>query len=65
MYNKIPNRRANEKSSWTDLKIIDFEKGKTFIDDQIKGQKGMLYIIRLLDENNNASNYSKELELKF
>ena len=59
------NRRANEKSSWTDLKIIDFEKGKTFIDDQIKGQKGMLYIIRLLDENNNASNYSKELELKF
>lgn len=58
-------KRTDEKSLWKTYKIIDFEKGKTFVDEPAEGQKGMNYTIRLTDANKNVSNFSNELQLKY
>ncbi len=58
-------KRADEKSLWKTYKVIDFEKGKTFVDEPAEGQKGMNYTIRLTDANKNVSNFSNELQLKY
>jgi hypothetical protein len=58
-------RRAEKDSAWDTYKIIEFEKGKIFLDETADGQKGMNYTIRLTDENKISSNFSNELELKF
>jgi len=58
-------KRSEINSAWINFKTIDYEKGKIFQDDPEKGQKGMIYTIRLTDENQNSSNFSNELKLKF
>lgn len=58
-------KRSEKKSAWVNFKTIDYEKGKLFQDDPEKGQNGMIYTIRLTDENQNSSNFSNELEIKF
>lgn len=58
------SRRNNKKSVWTIVKSLEANKYKSFSDADIKGEKEMIYMIRLL-ENNNTSNYSNQLELKF
>jgi hypothetical protein len=58
-------KRSEIKFAWINFKTIDYVKGKIFQDDPEKGQKGMIYTIRLTDENQNSSNFSNELELKF
>lgn len=58
-------KRADEKSLWKTYKIIDFEKGKTFVDEPAEGQMGMNYTIRITDTNKNVSNFSNELQLKY
>lgn len=58
-------KRADKKSAWVAYKVIDFEKGKAFMDDPANGQKGMIYTVRLTDENKNSSNFSNPVELKF
>ncbi len=58
-------KRADEKSLWKTYKIIEFEKGKLFLDDAAAGQKGMIYTIRLTDANKNVSNFSNELKLNY
>ncbi|HEY8660554.1 MAG TPA: hypothetical protein VIL78_16075 [Hanamia sp.] len=57
-------KRADKKSRWVNLKTINADKSKTFLDESINGQKTMLYIIRLIDEKNNTSNFSKELTIQ-
>lgn len=58
-------RRINSKVTWTTVNTLDLDKNKSFTDDQVSGQTGMIYIIRLTDKNNRSSNYSVPLELTF
>jgi hypothetical protein len=57
-------RRISSQVTWTTLNSVDSDKNKSF-DDQINGQTTMIYIIRLIDDNNKTSNYSKQIELTF
>ncbi|MEO8884509.1 MAG: hypothetical protein ABI367_00490 [Mucilaginibacter sp.] len=56
-------KRPNTTSAWIAYKIIDFEKGKPFLDDVESGQQNTYYTVRLVDENKNNSNFSNELEV--
>jgi fibronectin type 3 domain-containing protein len=58
-------KRADKNAAWIALKNIAFERGKTFLDEPEKGKKGMMYIVRLADENKNSSNFSNEVEVIF
>ncbi len=54
-------KRSDKKSKWVNVKTVDADKNKNYSDELADGQKTMLYIIRLVDEKNNTSNFSKEL----
>jgi len=58
-------KRSDKNAAWINFKNIDFEKGKVFLDDPEAGQNGMIYTVRLTDENHKSSKFSNELELKF
>lgn len=54
-------KRADKKSKWVNINTVDADKNKNYSDELSDGQKTMLYIIRLTDDKNNISNFSKEL----
>lgn len=56
-------KRADKGAAWTAYKLIDFEKGKVFLDDTADGQQSAWYTVRLADERQNNSNFSNELEI--
>ncbi|OIR14216.1 exoglucanase B precursor [mine drainage metagenome] len=54
-------KRADKKSKWVNIKTVDADKNKNYSDELSEVQKTMSYMIRLIDEKNNTSNFSKEL----
>lgn len=58
------SKREDTTSDWLLFKSLEFDNAKTFTDNQIKEKKSMIYIVRLVGENNGRSNYSKPLYLK-
>ena len=60
------SRKEKKENVWAIFKTIKLDNN-TFTDDQIKGAKGMIYTVRLIDSNdsNRTSNFSKVLELVF
>jgi fibronectin type 3 domain-containing protein len=58
-------KRTDKNATWNAFKNIVFERGKVFLDEPANAQKSIMYIVRLLDENNRSSNFSNEIELKF
>jgi fibronectin type 3 domain-containing protein len=58
-------KRSDKNAAWINFRVIEFEKGKAIQDDPETSQIGMIYTVRLTDENNKTSKFSNELELKF
>ena len=57
------SKRADTGSDWVMFKTLEYDNASTFSDDQIKGKKAMIYIIRLVGDNK-TSTYSKPVFLK-
>lgn len=58
-------KRSDVNAAWVSAKLIEFIKGKSYIETVPDATKSMIYCIRLIDSNNRVSNFSNELELKF
>ena len=56
--------KVNENSNWLKLTSIDYEKGKTFMYKPPKC-KIIEYVIKISDNKNKVSNFSKEARLIF
>jgi hypothetical protein len=58
-------KRSAASAVWVSDKLIEYMKGKQFVEQVPTGSKSMIYCIRLIDEQQRVSNFSNEVELKF
>jgi hypothetical protein len=58
-------KRSDANAVWVSNKLIEYVKGKQFVEQAPTGSKSMIYCIRLIDEQQRVSNFSNEVELKF
>ncbi|MCY1516881.1 hypothetical protein D9M68_515400 [compost metagenome] len=54
-------QRPDEKTGWKLYKALAYQKDMHLIEATPKEQPVLYYMIRLIDENKNSSNYSDEL----
>lgn len=57
-------QRPDEKTGWKRYKTLAYQKDMHLIEATPKEQPVLYYMIRLIDENKNSSNYSDELVIK-
>jgi hypothetical protein len=57
-------QRKDEKSAWTDFKSFPYVKNQPLLENITADQKTHYYVMRLVDENKNSSNFSNELSIK-
>ena len=58
-------KRSDANAVWVSTNLIEYEKGKAFVEQAPTAAKSMIYCIRLIDDNKRVSNFSNEVELKF
>jgi hypothetical protein len=57
-------RRADQQSPWKVYKSFPYVKDQHIVEPTSNDQRVFYYVMRLIDENNNSSNFSNELAIK-
>lgn len=57
-------RKSNVESDWVFLKSTEVDVNKTIVDDKLPSKDTVLYIAKIVDENNNSSIFSKSILVK-